>query len=235
MDKHESLSHTKWDCKYHVVFIPKCRRQSLYRELRRSLIDNAVFHVEPDHVSHVQRYLRDLQHRSHLLKSRATLNNFSFWDHERLSTAANIHKSRSDCVETLCELVREETALRPFGMLGLDYKSGWADGLSLDSVLAKDFSRDVWTGATQSGPHKAELRIRAFGKDIARAASRGQIKSIVLIIVAIVAEFIFLKIGRRPIFLIDDIAAELDAEWSHKALDRIVRSRAQAFVTTTNE
>ena len=25
MDVHESLSHTKWDCKYHVVFIPKCR------------------------------------------------------------------------------------------------------------------------------------------------------------------------------------------------------------------
>ena len=35
MDKYESLSHTKWDCKYHVVFIPKCRRKSLYGELRR--------------------------------------------------------------------------------------------------------------------------------------------------------------------------------------------------------
>jgi putative transposase len=30
MDKYESLSHTKWECKYHVVFIPKCRRQVLY-------------------------------------------------------------------------------------------------------------------------------------------------------------------------------------------------------------
>ena len=35
MDKYESLSHPKWDCKYHVVFIPKCRRKSLYGELRR--------------------------------------------------------------------------------------------------------------------------------------------------------------------------------------------------------
>ena len=33
MDDHESLSHTKWDCKYHVVFIPKCRRKTLYAEL----------------------------------------------------------------------------------------------------------------------------------------------------------------------------------------------------------
>ena len=37
MDEAESLSHTKWECKYHVVFIPKCRRKVLYGELRRHL------------------------------------------------------------------------------------------------------------------------------------------------------------------------------------------------------
>lgn len=37
MDKTESLNHTKWECKYHVVFIPKCRRKVLYGELRRHL------------------------------------------------------------------------------------------------------------------------------------------------------------------------------------------------------
>jgi putative transposase len=37
MDVYESLSHTKWDCKYHVVFIPKCRRKTLYRQLRKHL------------------------------------------------------------------------------------------------------------------------------------------------------------------------------------------------------
>ncbi len=35
MDEMESLSHTKWECKYHVVFIPKCRRKTLYGELRQ--------------------------------------------------------------------------------------------------------------------------------------------------------------------------------------------------------
>jgi hypothetical protein len=37
MDEYESLSHSKWECKYHVVFIPKCRRRTLYEELRRHL------------------------------------------------------------------------------------------------------------------------------------------------------------------------------------------------------
>ena len=39
MDDYESLSHSKWECKYHVVFIPKCRRKTLYAELRRHLVD----------------------------------------------------------------------------------------------------------------------------------------------------------------------------------------------------
>jgi REP element-mobilizing transposase RayT len=37
MDEYESLSHSKWECKYHAVFIPKCRRKTLYGELRRHL------------------------------------------------------------------------------------------------------------------------------------------------------------------------------------------------------
>jgi putative transposase len=42
MDEYASLSHTKWECKYHVVFIPKCRRKLLYAQLRRYL--GEVFH-----------------------------------------------------------------------------------------------------------------------------------------------------------------------------------------------
>ena len=39
MDEYQSLSHTKWECKYHVVFIPKYRRKVLYGQLRSYLGD----------------------------------------------------------------------------------------------------------------------------------------------------------------------------------------------------
>jgi putative transposase len=42
MDRTESLSHSKWECKYHVVFIPKRRRKTLYGALRKHL--GEVFH-----------------------------------------------------------------------------------------------------------------------------------------------------------------------------------------------
>ena len=62
MDEMESLSHTKWECKNHVVFIPKCGRKTLYGELRQPM--GEVFrklavpkesrieegHLLPDHV-----------------------------------------------------------------------------------------------------------------------------------------------------------------------------------------
>ena len=37
MDDYKSLCHSKWECKYHVVFIPKCRRKTLYGKLRQHL------------------------------------------------------------------------------------------------------------------------------------------------------------------------------------------------------
>ena len=42
MDDYQSLSHTKWKCRYHVVFIPKYRRRVLFGELRNR--PGEVFH-----------------------------------------------------------------------------------------------------------------------------------------------------------------------------------------------
>lgn len=42
MTTYESLNHSKWDCKYHVVFIPKCCKKALYGKIRKYL--GTVFH-----------------------------------------------------------------------------------------------------------------------------------------------------------------------------------------------
>ena len=42
MRDYQSLAHTKWDCKYHVVFIPKYRKQVIYGDLRQHL--GEIFH-----------------------------------------------------------------------------------------------------------------------------------------------------------------------------------------------
>ncbi len=42
MSDYSSLNHTRWECKYHLVFIPKCRRKVLYGQVRQTL--GTVFH-----------------------------------------------------------------------------------------------------------------------------------------------------------------------------------------------
>ena len=40
---YQSLSHSKWDCKYHIVFVPKRRRKTIFGNIRRQL--GPVFHA----------------------------------------------------------------------------------------------------------------------------------------------------------------------------------------------
>lgn len=42
METYQSLAHSRYDCKYHVVFVPKCRKKSLYGKIREYL--KKVFH-----------------------------------------------------------------------------------------------------------------------------------------------------------------------------------------------
>lgn len=62
MDSAQSLSHTKWECKYHVVWIPKCRQKVMYGKLRKHLgtlikdlarqkdCEILEGHLRPDHI-----------------------------------------------------------------------------------------------------------------------------------------------------------------------------------------
>ena len=62
MEKFESLSHVRWDCKYHIVFIPKYRRKVIYGKLRSAIgriirdlcqqkgVEVLEGHAMPDHI-----------------------------------------------------------------------------------------------------------------------------------------------------------------------------------------
>ena len=62
MKEYQSLSHTRWDCKYHIVFIPKRRKKVIFGALRKHLgedfqgagpaqgVEVVEGHLMPDHV-----------------------------------------------------------------------------------------------------------------------------------------------------------------------------------------
>jgi putative transposase len=58
MDEYESLNHTKWKCKYHVIFVPKYRRKALYGEIGRelgpmfrALAERREYRIEEGHIA----------------------------------------------------------------------------------------------------------------------------------------------------------------------------------------
>ena len=57
MNDHENLNHTAWDCKYHVVWIPKNRKKTIFKELRpylgeaiRDLASHRESRIEEGHL-----------------------------------------------------------------------------------------------------------------------------------------------------------------------------------------
>ena len=68
MDGNQSLSHTVWKCKYHVVWIPKYRRKSLYEQLRKHLgqvfRELARYMTHADSVIDLSRYRYSCESRN---------------------------------------------------------------------------------------------------------------------------------------------------------------------------
>ena len=59
MKEYQRLSHTRWDCKYHVVFIPKKRKKRIFGALRKQ--PGNIFHDRLDEAI-VRAYIRNQEH-----------------------------------------------------------------------------------------------------------------------------------------------------------------------------
>ena len=118
------------------------------------------------------------------------------------------------------------------GQIRLKYRKGWKEGIALKEALALNVSQETASGMTLSGPHKAEIEIQVGGTGVARTASRGQIKTIVISIVAALSKYIFQGIGIRPVLLVDDFAAELDDLMCSLVLRMMSKTNSQVFITS---
>ncbi|MBM4226554.1 MAG: DNA replication and repair protein RecF [Gammaproteobacteria bacterium] len=201
--------------------------------IRRSLIDRAVFHVEPEFISAARSYLNGLAQRNALLKTRQRSAQLDYWNHEVVSSGERVHQARLRCVEYINSALATETTLS--GMLGrisLKYRQGWREGASLLEALERQEPTEWQAGQTMSGPHKAELIIQTEGETLARVASRGQIKAVVFLLMTTLCDYIRSSRGIRPILMVDDFGAELDDLMLGLTLKMVRGTGAQAFLTT---
>ncbi|WP_039916116.1 DNA replication/repair protein RecF [Cellvibrio mixtus] len=202
-------------------------------KVRRQFIDWLVFHVEHAFFPTWKAIQRCLKHRNSLLRhDRIDPFELASWDQELVSLTEKIHDFRKASFQQFFEVFNElcKEFIKIDG-IKLSYYRGWDKEKSYADVLLAGFERDHRIGYTQSGSHRADLKITIDGQDAAEILSRGQQKLLVCAL-KIAQGYVFTRItGRKSIYLVDDLPAELDEKHRALLVKWLATMETQVFIT----
>jgi DNA replication and repair protein RecF len=199
---------------------------------RRRWLDWAVFHVEPDFVRHWQGYMRALKQRNAALQAGMET---APWDSELVRLGELLTAARARLVEAL--QVHWATALRRLGAVEatMGFFQGWSRELGFGESLRSHHERDAARGLTGVGPHRFDVLLRVDGRSAREVVSRGQQKLLGVAMAVTMAQYLADTAGRQSTLLLDDPAAELDAERTEALLRTVRDLGAQLVVTSLQE
>jgi DNA replication and repair protein RecF len=199
---------------------------------RRRFLDWGTFHVEQSFVGHWRRYQQALRQRNAALRSRQPRSVVSVWDSDLLRSGELLSEARSRYVSALGPQAKAIGA-NLLGMdLSLSYRAGWAKDLTMPEALDQSWNHDVDSGATQIGPHRAELAIRLDGTAVKDRVSRGQQKLLAAALLIAQIKLFPENSSVQPSLLLDDPAAELDDERLAGLIHEVSAQSVQLIVTT---
>ncbi len=201
---------------------------------RREYMDWGVFHVEHQFLPMWQRLQKSLKQRNSLLRrGRIQRSMVAPWETELVMAAERVDEYRQAYLQELKPVFSEILSrLIELDELVISYYRGWDKEKNLAQVLDEQFERDSHLGYTQSGPQRADLRLRIHGMNAAEILSRGQQKLVVCAL-KIAQGYLLKKRGSQQncVFLVDDLPSELDAK-HRKALCGLLEDlQCQVFVS----
>jgi DNA replication and repair protein RecF len=180
--------------------------------VRRRFLDWVAFHVEHDHLHVWRRFRRALKQRNAALRSKASPASIRSWNAEFVELSALLDESRQRALDIATDSLVEYGA----GLLGTEldfaYQQGWNKDRSLEQTLEEGFERDQQQGATQHGPHRADLKISYDERQARKLVSRGQQKLLASAMILAATDTAQTALERPLLLLLDDPAAELDAD-----------------------
>lgn len=201
-------------------------------DIRRRFLDMGVFHVEHGYIEQLGAFARVLKQRNAALRQGADTDEILVWDESLLDTAQKVTYARSRFLDRLKPRVQALLALwgNPFD-IDLAYRTGWARDSKLSSLLRERLPRDRERGFTSVGPQRADVAISSAGQIAVKKLSRGQQKLLVFAINLAIHDLVREMRSNAAIFLIDDLAAELDTDNRNKILTALRDRQVQSFIT----
>jgi len=196
---------------------------------RRRFLDRLVLALRPDHAGHAARYEAAMRARNKLLAEPPP------WDEAWLAAlearmaehGAAIAEARIATVDALKERLAAAPE-GPFARAAPALEGGQAGD------LAAARARDAAAGRTLAGPHRADLAVTHLGKDQPAAlSSTGEQKALLIGLILAHADLVAERAGRRPILLLDEIAAHLDPSRRAALFERLGSAGGQVWMTGT--
>jgi DNA replication and repair protein RecF len=200
-------------------------------EGRRRYVDWIAFHVEHGYLEHWRRFRRALKQRNAALKENASPDALAGWDKELSATGREVHEARQRVLEVTQPALEEIGASLLGCGVNVAYQQGWSSDKSLAEALASGSERDRQLGSTQSGPHRADLKLQYDARQARRLVSRGQQKLLACALILAASEVVQSHMERPLLLLLDDPAAELDSESLARLMAGVVALGCQVIAT----
>ena len=216
-------------------------------DARRKFLDRGVVALHPAYVQTIADYNRVIKQKNRLLQDAADSElsidqireQIAPWNEQLVTLSGEIHRSRNDYVERLKEglerrlFEREDITIRYVSSL-----EGKGDLTDYEALIAERLQlrlqAELASGYALIGPHRDDLEILFDGHDMRAYGSSGQQRS-ALIILDLAAISVYHSWHQEyPLFLIDDVDAELDRKRIGYLLEYL-EGRTQTFITTSKE
>jgi DNA replication and repair protein RecF len=206
---------------------------------RRRFLDWGTFHVKPGYLEALRAYQRALRQRNAVLRGFASGGTRSAeletWTLTLVERGNEVTQMRQSYVARLTSVLPEVLeSLAPDLSIRCDLQRGWTDAVELSDSMSESRPRDVKLGATQTGPHRADLKLLAAGGPASAVLSRGQAKLLASALHLAQARLTAADASRASIFLIDDLGAELDREHNQRLFRALADTGAQVLATSTS-
>ncbi len=201
---------------------------------RRQFIDWGVFHVEHQFYDSWRKVQRIIKQRNAMLKQSCKLKDVAIWDQELITHGEHLDQFRLQYLDRLKPLIHnmlEKLAPNLIDSLDMKYARGWNQQISLSEALAKHFPQDSLKGYTHVGPHRATMQIIYHGQPAHLLLSKGQQKCVVCSL-RLAQSVLFDQHHDIPcLFLMDDLAAELDQTHQARVAEILLGLDNQIFAT----
>ncbi|MEP6946976.1 MAG: DNA replication and repair protein RecF [Acidobacteriota bacterium] len=216
-------------------------------DARRRFLDAGIVSLHPPFVQTFSDYSRVIRQKGALLQT-ARESEFSVektaellapWNKQLAALAARIHRARVRFVERLNQVLEKKL----FGReeLSIRYQSSLEEKGDLDNYqeliterLALRVQAEIVAGHALVGTHRDDMELKFDGHDLRKYGSAGQQRSALLLLqLANIAVYQATR-GEYPLFLLDDIDAELDYRRIGQLLE-FLDGKTQTFVTTSKD